>query len=645
VTVGQVTQGQISATLVYSGNVQARSQVNVVPKITGRVEKLLVDIGDEVRQGEVIAELDRATLDAQVQQAEAAVSVAQARLEQVKSGSKQEDIDAAAAAMRAAEARLDQARSGARVEEINAARAQVGQAQSRLDSLVSGPKSDELVGLEAAVDQARAQQDQFRASLAAAQATLTETKFRLQQAKAGLGGPNTRAEDIAASQAALNAAKSRLDQLRAGARPEDIRAAQLAVDRAKSNRKAAEEALDACGQSQTTTISRQNNRTTGQVTETRTRQQASCSENQNDQLNSQLNSAKIAVREAENQLDKVVNGATPWEIAQAEDAVRQADANLQRTKFGGTTDIATLEFRVGVAQAEVERQQAQVEQSQAQLDAAQARSDAARNPSEFDVRNAQEVVNQSMANLARLVNPNPFDVRAAQATVDQAAATLASRQRPTPEDIRIAAAQVEQAAAALEAAKVNQAEVMIRAPFGGVVAIRLVSPGATVSTATPIVSLVSRDVEIVLQVEEARIGQVGRNQPAQISVAAYPGVAIPGVVASIAPTADARSRTFAVRIYPNDPEGRLRDGMFAQVALQTPPRQALVVPSQAVVNRAGRNIVFVIGGDNVAQSREVQVGINDGRQVEVVQGLQGGESVATSATDVLSDRVTVAPQR
>src|SRR5215216_2557491 len=170
ITSALVTQGSIAATLVYSGNVQSRSQVNVVPKITGRVERLYVDIGDEVRQGEVIAELDRASLDAQVQQAEASVSVAQARLQQVQVGSKAEDIEAAAAAVRSAEARLDQARAGGRPEQIAASRAQVGQAQSRLDALLAGPKPDDAVGLDAAIDQSRAQVDQSRAQLASASA-------------------------------------------------------------------------------------------------------------------------------------------------------------------------------------------------------------------------------------------------------------------------------------------------------------------------------------------------------------------------------------------------------------------------------------------------------------------------------------------
>ncbi len=643
ITVAQVTQGTIAATLVYSGNVQSRAQVNVLPRVTGRVERLFVDIGDEVQQGQVIAELDRASLDVQIQQQEAAVSVAQARLAQVQAGARAEDLEAAAAAVRSAQARLDQARSGARGEEISAARAQVGQAQTRLDALIAGPKAEDLAGLDAGVDQVRAQQEQIRAQLASSNAAMTEARFRLEQAKAGLGGPNTRAEDIAAAQAGLNASRSRLDQLRAGPRPEDLRAAELAIDRARSNLIAAEEALENCGRTVTETRSRQ--RTAQGTTESTSRSRQSCSEAQRDQLTAQRNSARIAVREAENTLERTRNGATPFEINQAEEAVRQSEATLQRTRFGGTTDLATLELRYGQAQTDVARLEAQIEQTQASLDAAQVRVDASRNPSEFDIRNAQEVVNQAAANLARLVNPNQFDVRTAQAAVEQAQAQLAARQRPTTEEIQIAAAQLDQAAAQLEAARVNQAETTIRSPFNAIVSQRLVSAGATVGAQTPIVSLVSRETEILLQVEEARIGQVEREQAAQIAVAAYPGELFPGTVASVAPTADPRSRTFSVRVFPDDPPGRLRDGMFAQVSLQTAARQGLLVPVQAVVNRSGRNIVFAVTPDSRVQARDVTTGINDGRQIEIVQGVNLNEEVAVSALDVLSDGTPVVVQR
>jgi hypothetical protein len=91
--------------------------------------------------------------------------------------------------------------------------------------------------------------------------------------------------------------------------------------------------------------------------------------------------------------------------------------------------------------------------------------------------------------------------------------------------------------------------------------------------------------------------------------------------------------------------------MFAQVGLQTPARQATLVPVQAIVNRSGRNIVFVVGADNRVQSREVTVGINDGKNAEILPnangqtGVQVGEEVAISALDVLSDGTVVAATR
>src|SRR5215208_3993984 len=80
----------LSPTLSYSGNVQARSTVNLVPKISARLERLNADIGDLVSNGEVVAELDHAQLDAQVLQSQAAVTAAQAKLEQTQASAKQE---------------------------------------------------------------------------------------------------------------------------------------------------------------------------------------------------------------------------------------------------------------------------------------------------------------------------------------------------------------------------------------------------------------------------------------------------------------------------------------------------------------------------------------------------------------------------
>jgi RND family efflux transporter MFP subunit len=620
----------------------------VVSTVGGRIVHLL-DLGDEVHEGDPIAELDRGAFDTQVQQAEAAVRAAQARYNQIKAGAKPEEIQAAQVTVRAAQSRLEQARSGARPEEIAAASAQVDQAQSRLDALVAGPKPDELTALDAAVDEARGIVEEARANLAAAQAASTEARYRLDQARAGLGGPNTRAEDIASAQASLNLARSKLDSLKAGPRPEDLRAAELEVTRSQARLKAATAALDACGNSTTTTRTRvdikspvgNTNNNNNDNVETVTRERVSCEKAQRVTLEQQRVVEQVSVQQSQNTLDRVKNGASPFEIQQAEEVVRQAETVLQRARFGGNTDLAALELRAGAAQSEIERLQGSLKQGQAKLEAAQARADAARSVSDFDVRSAQAVINNAAANLARLVNPNPFDVEAAKAAVEQAQANLEARQNPAAEEVEIAAAGVDQAVAALDAARFNQGETVVRAPFDGLVVQRLVSPGAAIVPNTQIVTLVSRAIDVVIQLEQSRINQVQRDQPAQITAAAFPGETFPGTVTSIAPAVDALSGTFTVRVTPTDRADMFRDGMAAQVQFQPTERQALLVPAQAIVNRPGRTLVFVVGSDSRVRARDVQIGVNDGQQVEILGGLNEGEEIAISGLDQLSDGTQV----
>ena len=69
VKVVPATTGSISVATAYATIVEARDQVDLVPLTTGRVDKLTVDIGSDVRKGQIIAELSHGTLDAQLQQA------------------------------------------------------------------------------------------------------------------------------------------------------------------------------------------------------------------------------------------------------------------------------------------------------------------------------------------------------------------------------------------------------------------------------------------------------------------------------------------------------------------------------------------------------------------------------------------------
>ncbi|MCC7104002.1 MAG: efflux RND transporter periplasmic adaptor subunit [Chloroflexi bacterium] len=613
VTAAVVKRGDISETLTYSGNVAARGTVNLVPKISVRVEKLNFDVGDEVHAGDVVAELEHAALDAAVLQAQAGVSVAEAKLATVRAGAKPEDVAQAQSAVDAARAKLDQVRAG--------------------------PKQEDVDNLQASVDSAAGTQQTLQAQFVNARLALDDARMRFQQAQAGLGGPGVKDEDITNAAAQVDIARSRLAQVKAGPRPEDIRAAELEVIRTTAARDAAGESLEACGQGSTTTKTRtetqsksntknqpasptptsKNRATTNTESNTTTKTSQSCSDSQQATLQGTLDVAEAQLQIALNALQKAKNGPTIFDVQQAEQTLVAAQTTLQKLKFGGTSDLPSLQLKVDQSQAEVDRLQAAMDSQTATVAGAQAR-------------------------LASALNPSIYDVKVAQSAVDQAAAGVAQKARPyTAEDLQAAAAGVEQAAAALQAQRVAALEATIKAPFDGVISQRLVSQGSIAALSSPIVTLVSKDVEIVLQVEEAKLGRVQKGQPASIQVSAYPDQLIDGYVQSIAPTADPKSRTFAVRVWPREQDGRLKDGMFAQVRLTSTPKSAILVPQEAIATRAGRTLVFVIQ-DGRARSKEVQVGVNDGSQTEIVQGLNVGDEVLTSNVDTITDGAPVQVQ-
>ena len=116
VNVASVNRGGFARPLTYSGNIRSQAQVNVLPRATGRIEQLFVDVGSRVKAGDTIAVLDRSQLEAQVRQAEGALRSSEARLALLQAGARPEDVQAAQAALQSAQARLDQMLQGGRTE-------------------------------------------------------------------------------------------------------------------------------------------------------------------------------------------------------------------------------------------------------------------------------------------------------------------------------------------------------------------------------------------------------------------------------------------------------------------------------------------------------------------------------------------------
>jgi len=493
VTTAPVVQGQVQLTFLYNGTIQSSFQVNVAPKTSGRLEKLMVDVGSQVKAGDVIATLETGALQLAVQQAEANLSMARAKLNQTKSGPTASDIQAA-------QTTLDKAK------------ADLASNMAAMDRLKNSPTPADLAAAQAAVDS-------YAASVRSAQAAL--------------------------------------DQLKAGPTQSDIAAAQKDVASAKSALTSAEDKYQNVQNGTDTSVS-------------------------NSYAKEQYDAAKAAYEAAVQKLQLLQAGPTP-------DKLQAAQKDLDTARANYSAAVAKLnQLKSG--------------------------------PTPQDLQQAQSAIDKSQA-----------DVAAAQAKLDQLKAS------PTPDDIAIAQASVDVAQAALATARSNLADATLVAPFDGVVTAKLVSPGALVSASTPVVTLVGTDLEIPVSIEESRLAQLKPGLPVTITVPSYPGQSFSGKVAAIAPSADAKSHTFSMKVVPDDSQGNLKPGMFADVRVTAEQHNdALLVPRDAVVQRNGKDVVFVVA-DGRAQMRQVVQGIPSDGNVEIMSGVKAGEQVVVVGLSGLND--------
>jgi len=142
-------------------------------------------------------------------------------------------------------------------------------------------------------------------------------------------------------------------------------------------------------------------------------------------------------------------------------------------------------------------------------------------------------------------------------------------------------------------------------------------------------------------VPEAQAGEVRIGQGATATLTGFPDETFAGRVIAVLPTAQADSRTLTVRIELANRGGRLRPGMFAQVALGGDARLALLVPSEAVIRTGTRTLVMLAAKDGRYQPAEVRVGRDAGGQTEILAGLAAGEKVVASGQFLLDSEASL----
>ena len=243
-------------------------------------------------------------------------------------------------------------------------------------------------------------------------------------------------------------------------------------------------------------------------------------------------------------------------------------------------------------------------------------------------------------------------LESARASLKQAETAQASNQRLADQQfispialeqsktaLDAARAQVHAAQAQLDTARVGLRDSTIVAPIAGVVAKRHVVPGEKVSPEQQVLTIVDlARLELAGSVGTHEVSQLAPGMPVQVKVEGV-SQALQGLLARIAPSAEAGTRSIGVTIALDNPKEQLRAGQYALARVQLDDAtRRLTVPATAVVNTAGQDHVWVIEAGVLAR-RAITLGRRDEREgrIEVLQGLQPGSQVLGARFDNLRE--------
>jgi multidrug efflux pump subunit AcrA (membrane-fusion protein) len=202
----------------------------------------------------------------------------------------------------------------------------------------------------------------------------------------------------------------------------------------------------------------------------------------------------------------------------------------------------------------------------------------------------------------------------------------------------VAAGGVEAAQATLEVARAELARASIRSPIAGTVTKRAVNDGEAVDPATPAFEVIdASSLDVVANLPAGFLGRVKTGDQATVHVEPLPGKEFSGGVVQVAPSVDPQTNTVAVRVRLANPDGELKAGIFATARIAVEIHQnALLVPQTALVVEGDETFVFVPQGEKV-EKRKVTVGIRDGEQIEITEGLKDNDKVVTQGAYGLGD--------
>jgi membrane fusion protein (multidrug efflux system) len=204
-----------------------------------------------------------------------------------------------------------------------------------------------------------------------------------------------------------------------------------------------------------------------------------------------------------------------------------------------------------------------------------------------------------------------------------------------------AVTELEVARTAVDSAQVRLDKLTILAPFSGMAGFRTVSAGAYVTAGTALVQLDKTDLlKVSFSVPELEQSRIRLGQAIEVTADALPGQRFTATVSAIDPSVDVNGRALLVRADLDNRDQRLRPGLLVRVTIKGAPREAVMVPETAIVQR-GDNAYVYLARDAKAEEAQVRVGKRMSGNIEILEGVAAGAEVVVAGNTRLSNGAAI----
>lgn len=194
----------------------------------------------------------------------------------------------------------------------------------------------------------------------------------------------------------------------------------------------------------------------------------------------------------------------------------------------------------------------------------------------------------------------------------------------------------------VDQARKRLSDAAIKAPTGGIISAKPVEQGMFVNAGTDIATIVNLNkAKVQVNLTEAEVYKVTAGQKVKITTDVYPGKEFSGTVSFISPQAD-QTHNYLVEIMTgNATQSILRSGTFVYADFSRKTQEHLLVIPREALTESVKNASVYIVKNNVVHQQAIQTGSEMGAMIQVISGLQAGDSIVTSGQINLKDGTPV----